>query len=120
MLEPVSESQIRMMQGMVSTTRGKQDRMAIETKTVAYLAELARIKISEAEREHLREDIEEIISYVSQLDRLDTENLVPSFQVLPRENVWADDVPGTSLPVEEALKNAPERCQGFFTVPKIL
>ncbi|MCM8805238.1 MAG: Asp-tRNA(Asn)/Glu-tRNA(Gln) amidotransferase subunit GatC [Candidatus Omnitrophica bacterium] len=94
--------------------------MTVDKNTIDYLAKLARIKIGHDEIERIVSDIESILSYVSQLDQLNTENIGPAKHVLPFFNVCRKDEVKPSLPVEEVLKNAPEKTTNLFKVPKII
>ncbi|MCM8821275.1 MAG: Asp-tRNA(Asn)/Glu-tRNA(Gln) amidotransferase subunit GatC [Candidatus Omnitrophica bacterium] len=92
----------------------------IDKSAIEYLAKLARIKLKDEEMEKLIADLKNIIDYVSQLNQLNTENVEPAKHVLPYCNVCRKDVKKNSLPVEEVLKNAPERAENMFKVPGII
>lgn len=100
---------------------GKEEKMPkIDKTTIDYLAKLARIRLYGDEIERLLSDLESIIGYVSQLNQLQTDNIEPAKHVLPFFNVCRKDTKKQSLPVEEVLKNAPEKAGKFFKVPGIL
>ncbi|HDD64948.1 MAG TPA: Asp-tRNA(Asn)/Glu-tRNA(Gln) amidotransferase subunit GatC, partial [Firmicutes bacterium] len=61
-----------------------------------------------------------IIDYVSKLKEVDTENIEPTYHVLPVTNVFREDKVEKSLDIEEVLKNAPDRFKNFFKVPRII
>ncbi|MCM8825467.1 MAG: Asp-tRNA(Asn)/Glu-tRNA(Gln) amidotransferase subunit GatC [Candidatus Omnitrophica bacterium] len=92
----------------------------IDKNTIDYLAKLARIKLREEEIEKFINDLRSILDYVTQLNQLDTENVEPAKHVLPYSNVCRKDIIKASLPVEEVLKNAPERVKNMFKVPGII
>ena len=92
----------------------------VDKNLVEYLANLSRIKLSGEETESFGKELEDVLEYVSHLNRLNTGNLVPSSHVMDMENVWREDIVEPSLSPEEILKNAPERQGNFFRVPKII
>ncbi|MCD6423278.1 MAG: Asp-tRNA(Asn)/Glu-tRNA(Gln) amidotransferase subunit GatC [Elusimicrobia bacterium] len=96
------------------------DKKVIDKKDVEYLGNLARISLSEDEKEKLYADLEKILGYVSQLEKVDTENVEPTYHVLPVKNVFRKDKVKESFSKEEILKNATERKGDFFKVPKII
>lgn len=87
---------------------------------VSYLARLARITLTAEEKQRLVKDIERILDYVSLLDAIPTDGVDPTYHVLPLANVQRPDVREKSLPVEEALGNAPDRTREFFRVPRVI
>ena len=96
------------------------DKKVIDKKDVEYLGNLARIFLTEDEKENLCADLEKILKYVSQLEKVDTENVEPTYHVLPVKNAFRKDEVRQSFPKEEILKNAPDRKGDFFKVPKII
>lgn len=94
--------------------------MKIDSKLVDRIAGLARLKLSDYERESLLADLNNILSYVEKLNRLDISAVEPTSHVLDLANVSREDEPRTSMPVDEALANAPDRSGNFYRVPKII
>ena len=94
--------------------------MKITVKDVQYVANLARLELTDEELENLTKQLDGILTYMNKLNELDTEGIEPLSHVLPLKNVYRDDKVAPSLPVEEALKNAPDREGGFFKVPKVI
>ncbi|MEW6100841.1 MAG: Asp-tRNA(Asn)/Glu-tRNA(Gln) amidotransferase subunit GatC [Candidatus Omnitrophota bacterium] len=94
--------------------------MAIDKKTVEYVAHLARIELQTQELEKLSRQLEDILSFIDKLKKQDITNIAPTSHILPIHNVLREDIPRESLSVEKALKNAPKRQGNFFTVPKII
>lgn len=92
----------------------------IDRKTVDYLAKLVRIKIDESQIDSIVSDLRTIVSYVSQLKQIDTEDIQPAKYVLFHYNVSRKDMVKPSLPVEDVFKNAPEKAVNLFKVPKII
>ncbi|RKY31459.1 MAG: Asp-tRNA(Asn)/Glu-tRNA(Gln) amidotransferase subunit GatB [Candidatus Omnitrophota bacterium] len=89
-------------------------------REIEYLSRLARIKLNEEEKERFEKELKKIIDYVSKLKEVDTENIEPTYHVLPVTNVFREDKVEKSLDIEEVLKNAPDRFKNFFKVPRII
>ena len=94
--------------------------MGISRADVAKIARLSRIAMTEAELDTFSAQLSRILDYVSKLNELDTSAVAPLSHALPVANVFRDDVPGESLPVEKVLAGAPERTAGSFKVPRVL
>lgn len=94
--------------------------MPISREEVERVAKLARLEISEAEKDAFSKQLSAILTYVEQLKRLDTAGVEPTATVLAQTNVFRDDVVCPSLPPDAALANAPKPADGFFSVPRIL
>ena len=88
---------------------------------ILHLAKLSKLSLEESEIEPLRQDLDNIVNYISQLDELDTEGIVPTYQVFEMKNVWRDDeILSQDASREELLALAPERRQDMISVPKVL
>ena len=94
--------------------------MAITREDVDHVAYLARLGLSEAERELLGAQLGQILAYMQVLERLDTTAIPPTAQVIPLQNVMRPDVVYPSLPVEATLANAPAREDDFVRVAPVL
>ncbi len=94
--------------------------MKISGSDVEHIARLARLGLKADERDVYGAQLNGILDYVDKLNELETSGIEPTSHVIPIRNVFRDDVPGTSLPREEALKNAPQVTDGFYRVPKII
>lgn len=94
--------------------------MTIDRETMADLARLARLELSEIEAESLSGDLERILRYVSTLDEL---LLPPSLPVREEHGLierLREDTTGRTLTIDEALANAPSAEDGHFTVPAVV
>jgi aspartyl-tRNA(Asn)/glutamyl-tRNA(Gln) amidotransferase subunit C len=91
--------------------------MAIDRDEVLHVARLARLALTDEEVERLGAQLNAILEAVGKVSELDLEGVEPTAHPLDLVNVWAEDEPRPSLPVEEALANAPDCEQGFFKVP---
>ena len=94
--------------------------MKITLEEVEHVARLARLALSEEEKEQMRSQLDRILGYIEKLSQLDTSAVEPTSHVIPMTNVFRDDALVPSLPREEALGNAPDRREGFFQVPRII
>ena len=92
----------------------------IERKDVEHVARLARLALTDAELERVREQLNGILAYIEKLNELDTRDVEPPSHAVPLVNVMRDDESGPCLPREEALANAPDRAGEFFRVPRII
>ena len=94
---------------------------SIDEKTVKYVARLSRLDLSEKEVNLYRKQLENILDYINKLREVDTTKTPPTSHPLENlKNVFRKDAMRKSLPVEEALGNAPKRKDDFFSVPKII
>ena len=87
---------------------------------VEQVARLARLSLTDAEKEKMRRELDGILTYIDKLRALDTTGVEPTSHAVPVTNVMRDDVPCPSLPQSEALANAPDRQGDLFRVPKII
>jgi aspartyl-tRNA(Asn)/glutamyl-tRNA(Gln) amidotransferase subunit C len=94
--------------------------MAVTKKDVEYIAGLAKLTFKEEELEKFTGQLNEILAYVEKLNELDTTNVEPLSHPIEGSNVFREDVVKPSLDREEALKNAPDRSELFFKVPKVI
>lgn len=92
----------------------------ISEEQVKHVAHLARLAITEEEAQRFTKQLDAIISFGEQLAEVNTDGVEPMSHVLAMKNVMRDDTPKESLPVEEVLKNAPERDGNQFKVPLVL
>lgn len=94
--------------------------MKITQETIQTVANLARLNLTEGEKEKLTTEMAGILAYVDKLNELDTEGVEPTQHVLDISNVLREDVTGPSFPREKILANAPSREDGCFKVPKVV
>jgi aspartyl-tRNA(Asn)/glutamyl-tRNA(Gln) amidotransferase subunit C len=95
--------------------------MKLDKKTIKMLTQLSRIHCSEEEEEALLKDLQKILTYVEQLNEIDTSNVPPCNQVIPgMANRMREDVVGEKLPRERFLENAPQQIGGLIRVPTVL
>ena len=98
--------------------------MSISIKDVEHVAKLARLEFTKAEKEKFTHQLNEILMYVQKLNELDTTNVEPLSHVITSTpatgGMMREDVTKPSLPQEEVLKNAPDKSEKFFKVPKVI
>ncbi len=92
----------------------------ISIEQVKHVAHLARLAITEEEAEMFKEQLDAMISFSEQLNELNTEGVEPTSHVLTIKNVFREDVAKSGLPIEDVLKNAPDKKDGYIRVPAIL
>jgi aspartyl-tRNA(Asn)/glutamyl-tRNA(Gln) amidotransferase subunit C len=91
--------------------------MSLTADEVRWVAHLARLELSDTELADLTRQLGAILDYVQQLQQVDTTGVEPLAHPLPIQNVFRDDEPRPSLPVDAALANAPQRQGDFYRVP---
>jgi len=94
--------------------------MKISKQEVEHVAKLARLELSEQEKEKLTDQLSNILTYVETLNSLDTKGVEPTSHILDLKNVMRDDVAVQGLTQEQALANAPDKAAGHYKVPKII
>ena len=98
----------------------KQYSESTEGMDVAYVAHLARLKLSDEEVIEFQGQLDQVLGYVQQLAELDVENVEPTAHAIPVQNVFRKDEVRESLPHEEVLDNAPAKRNEQFLMPKIV
>lgn len=86
---------------------------------IEHVARLARLELTAEERERLRAQLGVILEHAAKVGEVAVADVPPTAYAIPRSNVLRPDEPGTSLPVEEVLANAPQREDDRFRVPRI-
>jgi len=94
--------------------------MKIDDKILNKIADLAKIEIKESEREKLKSDMSTILDWVEKLNELDTEETEPITQMSRAVNRLRADGNVSNVSADKALKNAIEKKNGYFVVPKVI
>ena len=92
----------------------------ISTSDIQHLASLSSLALADDEVDGLRQDLENIISYIKQLGELDTAGVEPTYQVTGLENVWREDEVQPGISEEKLLELAPEKQNHQVKVPQVL
>jgi aspartyl-tRNA(Asn)/glutamyl-tRNA(Gln) amidotransferase subunit C len=94
--------------------------MAVTITDVEHVATLARLSFTQQEKQKLIRELNQILDYMDQLNRLDTSHVEPLSHVVELANAFREDTPRPCLTQEETLRNAPARTEQFFRVPKVI
>jgi len=94
--------------------------MTLSKKDVEHVASLARLGLSEAEKEGFAKQLSEILAFADTIKKLPTEGVLPTSHSIPMKNVFRDDKVKPCEDVESIIANAPEEENHMFRVPKIL
>lgn len=95
--------------------------MDVDQKTIAHLAELSNFALESEQSIALEKDLSNIITYISQLDELNTDGVEPTYQVFEMENVWrADEIVEQEASPDELLNLTPSTENHQIKVPKVL
>ena len=92
----------------------------ISREDVEHVARLARLALSEAEIERMREQLSGILAYIDKLRALDTAGVEPTSHAVPVVNVMREDETRPGLPQDVVLAGAPDPSDAFFRVPRII
>ena len=87
---------------------------------VSYVAHLARMHLSDAEKVKISAQLKDILAYVAKLNELDVSKVEPTAHATPLANVLRPDVVRPSIDPAKVLRNAPEQARDLFIVPKIV
>lgn len=92
--------------------------MVITDETIDYVGILAKLELSDEEKEQAKKDMSNMLDYVGKLDELDTDNTPAMSHAFPISNVFREDVVTNGDDRENMLANAPEERNGCYDVPK--
>ena len=87
---------------------------------IVHVAQLARLHLDDAALELYTKQLGDILTYMDTLNRLDTKGVPPTSHAIFINNAFRDDEVKPSIPVAQALANAPESEDGSFVVPKVI
>lgn len=90
----------------------------ISDETIEYVGILAKLELSDEEKEQAKKDMANMLDYIDTLNELDTSGVEPMSHIFPVNNVFREDVVTNGDDREEILANAPEAKEGAFVVPK--
>ena len=94
--------------------------MKVNQETLHKIAHLARLEVKPEEEADLLNSLNGVLTWMEQLNEVDTAGVEPLTHISAEINVLRDDVVGHQLPREQALANAPQHDEQFFEVPKVL
>ena len=90
----------------------------ISDETIEYVGILAKLELSEEEKEQAKKDMGSMLDYIDKLNELDTTDVEPMSHVFPVNNVFREDIVENGDDRKNILKNSPEEKEGSFKVPK--
>lgn len=94
--------------------------MSLDKETVRNIAHLARIRVTDNELESVGHDLNRILSFVEQLNEVDTEGVEPMTSAVAMTLRQREDKVTDGNRAEDVLANAPEPMRGFYTVPTVV
>ena len=94
--------------------------MKIDQTLISRLEHLARLELSKDERDGIQNDLNNILQMVEKMNELDTDNVEPLIYINEQQNVWRKDEVKNQINREDALRNAPDKNDEFFKVPKMI
>jgi len=92
----------------------------ISQEEIRHIARLAKLRFADEEIDAFAAQFNRIVAYVEKLNEVDTEGVEPMARLLRGATELRADEPGPMLAPAEALKNAPRKTEGFFSVPRVL
>ena len=90
----------------------------ISDETIEYVGILAKLELSDEEKEAAKKDMGRMLDYIDKLGELDTTGVEPMSHVFPVQNVFREDVVTNGDESEQTLANAPGEKDNMFVVPK--
>lgn len=90
----------------------------ISDETMDYVGILAKLALSDEEKEAARHDMERMLDYIDELNELDTSGVEPMTHVFPVQNVFREDKVTNADDRDAMLQNAPEQKDGCYVVPR--
>lgn len=94
--------------------------MKITSREVEYVAHLARLEITESEKEKFTAQLNDILLYIDKLNELNTDGVEPTSHAISIHNAFREDQIRESIGTQASLANAPDARGDFFRVPKVI
>lgn len=94
--------------------------MQIDSETIEHVAEIARLKLTDKEKEKFIPQLKEALEFFSKLSEVNTDNAEPSFHPVEIRNAVREDAEGKCISQEEALSLAEHKKDGYFKGPKVV
>ena len=106
--------------GSEKPASGTESSARITREEVEHVAYLARIGLTEEEKRRFQSQLSDILEHVAVINRLNTDAIPPTAQVIPLQNVMRPDAPRPCYPPEEIIANAPRAEDHYFRIPPVL
>lgn len=90
----------------------------ITDETIEYVGILAKLELSDEEKEQAKKDMGSMLDYIDKLNELDTEGVEPMSHIFPVQNVFREDEVVNGDDRDNMLRNAPQKKEGTYMVPK--
>ena len=90
----------------------------IDDATIEYVGILAKLELSDEEKEQAKKDMASMLDYIDKLNELDTTGVTPMSHVFPVNNVFREDEVTNGDDRDNLLLNAPQKKEGTYMVPK--
>lgn len=94
--------------------------MALTIEDVRKIASLARLELSDEESKKYQEQLSAILEYAVRLEKLDTDQVIPTTSAVPLQNIMREDLVTPSLTLDDVLFNAPEKFQDQFLIQTVI
>jgi aspartyl-tRNA(Asn)/glutamyl-tRNA(Gln) amidotransferase subunit C len=94
--------------------------MKIDQETLEKIAHLARLEVPVQEQQEMLESLSSVLTWMEQLDAIDTSGVAPLTHISTENNVFRPDTVVPSLSTEQGLRNAPQSQGPYFGVPKVI
>jgi aspartyl-tRNA(Asn)/glutamyl-tRNA(Gln) amidotransferase subunit C len=94
--------------------------MKVSTETIEKIAHLSRLDLTEQEKKAMTNDLTNIVTWMEQLNEIDTTGVEPLTHMTDEINAFRDDEAKNTLSRAEALLNAPQKDETYFNVPKVI
>ena len=94
--------------------------MKVTVKDVEHVAKLARLGMTDDEKNLFTEQLSRILEYAETINKLDTKNVSPTSHAIPMKNVFREDIAVPFKDLKDIIRNAPSEASNMFSVPKIM
>ena len=94
--------------------------MRVTIEEVEKIASLSMLSLTDEKKQMLQKNLDEILAHAEKINELNTEGVEPTSYILKQQNDVREDIPGKVWERDDMLKNAPEREDGCFVVPKVV
>ncbi|MFK8005918.1 MAG: Asp-tRNA(Asn)/Glu-tRNA(Gln) amidotransferase subunit GatC [Saprospiraceae bacterium] len=94
--------------------------MKIDQSLISKLEHLARLELSTTEKDGIQNDLNNILQMVEKMNELNTDDVEPLIYINEQQNVWREDKVANQVDRKDALRNAPDKNEQFFKVPKVI
>ena len=94
--------------------------MKLGKNEVEYVANLGRLRLNDDDIDKFAKQLSDILHYIDKLNEIDTSNVEPMAHAVDMSNAFREDIVESKWDKEDALKNAPDRDEYYFKVPKII